>query len=157
MSLRSALFSSDPLTQPVCLTYIERTRFTELHFGTIGVAPFRKTQPFNTIVTVAPLMLINGFSGSGKLTLARILAELLGKEEMILIDNHQLIDPVETKIPREHLDYLKERQLQRSITFTKHVENAAMSSRIVIFTGKMSVTVHTVPSGLAFETSLGRD
>jgi len=98
-------------------------------------------------MTAAPLVWINGFPGSGKLTVAKALAELLGKE-MILIDNHQLIDPVEAKIPRDHPDYQKERQLQRRIAFSEYVANATMRSRIVIFTGEISLAVHIGPPGL---------
>jgi hypothetical protein len=91
---------------------------------------------------------VNGFPDSGKLTVTRVLTELLGKEELILIDKHQLIDPVEAKIPRDHPDYLKERQLQRSIAFTEYVDSAAMRSRTIIFTGRLSLSVLIVPSSL---------
>src|SRR5271156_3033838 len=104
-------------------------------------------------MTAAPLVWINGFPGSGKLTVARALAKLLGKE-IILIDNHQLIDPVEAKIPRDHSDYQKERQLQRIIAFGEYVANAAMYSRIIIFTGEISIAVHIVPPSFSFETFL---
>ena len=87
-------------------------------------------------MTFAPLVWINGFPGSGKLTVARVLTDKLRDEKGVLIENHQLIDPVEAKIPREHPDYQKERQLQRRIAFTDYVENVALRSRIIIFTGK---------------------
>ncbi|KAF2624945.1 hypothetical protein BU25DRAFT_474443, partial [Macroventuria anomochaeta] len=51
----------------------------------------------------APLVWINGFLGSGKLTIARSLTTLL--PSMILIDNHKLIDPVEAHFPQTHPDY----------------------------------------------------
>lgn len=84
----------------------------------------------------APLVWMNGFPGCGKLTVARVLVELLGTDNAVLIDNHQLIDPVEARMPRDHTDYQKERQLQRTIAFTEYVDNAALRSRIIIFTGK---------------------
>lgn len=91
-------------------------------------------------MTAVPLLWINGFPGSGKLSVARELVKLSGNE-MILIDNHQLIDPVEARIPRGHPDYQTERQLQRSITFHEFVAKTGVRSQI-IFTGKTSTTVH---------------
>jgi hypothetical protein len=85
-------------------------------------------------MTAAPLLWINGFPGSGKLTVARELVNLSGSE-LILIDNHQLIDPVEARMSRDHPDYQKERQLQGSSAFRDYVANDDKRST-VIFTGR---------------------
>lgn len=102
-------------------------------------------------MTNIPLVWINGFPGTGKLTIARLLAEIAGNEEMVLIDNHQLIDPVEAKIPRYHPDYQKERLRQRGIAFEQCVMNTAMRSRVIVFTGG------TAPAMIAFPPSSSGD
>lgn len=61
----------------------------------------------------APLVWINGFPGLGKLTIAKILAAR--DTNIILVDNHQMIDPVEAKISRDHPDYQTERQRHRQL------------------------------------------
>ncbi|KAK4182082.1 hypothetical protein QBC35DRAFT_396683 [Podospora australis] len=83
---------------------------------------------------VAPIIWMNGFPGTGKLTVAEKLAALCGPENATVLDNHKLIDPVEAKIPRSHPDYQKERQLYRQAVFEEHVCNAGTLSRLVIFT-----------------------
>ncbi|KAI9651772.1 MAG: hypothetical protein M1829_002448 [Trizodia sp. TS-e1964] len=85
-------------------------------------------------LTPAPLVWINGLPGSGKLTVARLLIQLLGKEKAKLIDNHQMIDPVEIKFPRDHPEYQNERQLLRKSAFSTYVADASMRSRTIIFT-----------------------
>ena len=85
-------------------------------------------------VKAAPLVWINGFPGSGKLTMATALATLHGAA--ILLDNHKLIDPVEARFPRTHPDYQRERQLYRKAIFDEFVFNTATLSQLVIFTGE---------------------
>lgn len=86
-----------------------------------------------TIMTVAPLVWMNGFPGTGKLTVAKAMAALHGST--ILLDNHKLIDPVESKISRGHPDYNKARQRQRELAFDEHVYNRDKISELIIFTG----------------------
>jgi len=83
----------------------------------------------------APLVWINGFPGSGKLTVATAIAML--REGVIVLDNHKLIDPVEARISRTHPDYQRERQSYRKAILDEYVCGAAMLSRLVIFTGKV--------------------
>lgn len=87
----------------------------------------------------APLIWINGFPGSGKLTVSKALIRVYREEQPILIDNHQLIDPVEAKIPRDHPEYQQQRQLERSKAFAKYVDGTAMCSRIIVFTGEFDL------------------
>ena len=82
----------------------------------------------------APVMWINGFHGSGKLTVATTLKALHGAA--ILLDNHQLIDPVEARFSRDHPEYQRERQLYRKLIFNKFVSDALKLSHLIIFTGK---------------------
>jgi hypothetical protein len=71
----------------------------------------RSIHPHNlvTVMIAAPLGWINTFPGSEKLTVARILLERSGKEEMAVIDNHQSIEPVEAKFSRDLPGYQNER------------------------------------------------
>ncbi|KAI1123613.1 hypothetical protein F5Y10DRAFT_280788 [Nemania abortiva] len=80
----------------------------------------------------APLIWINGFPGSGKLTVATAL-QALG-ESITLIDNHTLIDPVSARIPRDHPDYQRERQAERQAAFGQHVTSPSSLSRPIVFT-----------------------
>lgn len=84
----------------------------------------------------APLVSINGFPGTGKLTVAQELQRLCGAHEAVLIDNHQLIDIVESRIPRTHPDYASQRKKARSNAFSMYVENTEMSNKVIIFTGQ---------------------
>lgn len=83
---------------------------------------------------IAPVVWINGFPGCGKLTTTSIVKTL--HEDMILLDNHKLIDPVEAKFPRSHPDYQKERHLYRQQIFKEYVSNSTKLSQVVVFTGK---------------------
>ena len=96
-------------------------------------------------MTVAPLVWINGFPGTGKFTVAEQLSILLGAEKTILIDNHQLIDPVEVEMARihpeypnirSHPDYQVLRREMRSAILKQYVENVTLLSRTIIFTGR---------------------
>ena len=82
----------------------------------------------------AALIWINGFPGTGKLTVARAITQL--HKDTILLDNHKLIDPVEIHTPRSHPDYQKQRRMQRQSAFEQYVFNPASLSKVVIFTGQ---------------------
>ena len=86
---------------------------------------------------IAPVVWINGFPGCGKLTIASVMKTL--HEDLILLDNHKLIDPVETNFQRSHPDYQKERHLYRQHIFKEHVSNPSKASQIVVFTGETSI------------------
>lgn len=95
-------------------------------------------------MTAAPLVWINGFPGTGKYTIAKQLLSLLGNEKAILIDNNQLIDPVEEEMARNHPeyqnvrlhpDYQNQRREKRATAFEHYVMDASMLSITIIFTG----------------------
>lgn len=90
--------------------------------------------PQGDLVKAAPLVWINGFPASGKLTVATALATLHGAA--IVLDNHKLIDPVEARFPRTHPDYHSERQRYRKAILDEFVLDTATLSRMVIFTGQ---------------------
>jgi adenylylsulfate kinase-like enzyme len=84
----------------------------------------------------APVVWINGFPGSGKLTVATAAAAL--DKTAIVLDKHKLIDPVEARFERSHPSYQNERRRFRQAALDKHVRDIGMLSRLVIFTGKSS-------------------
>jgi adenylylsulfate kinase-like enzyme len=90
----------------------------------------------------APLLWLNGFPGTGKLTVAKALLETLG-DRMIIIDNHQLIDPVAAKFSRDHPDYQHERKLERTKAFKAYVEPAENREKIILCTGTESFLSRT--------------
>jgi hypothetical protein len=49
--------------------------------------------------TTGKIIVLNGFPGTGKLTILKHLKNLLPTDTTCLLDNHQLIDPVVTVIP----------------------------------------------------------
>ncbi|KAL6906742.1 hypothetical protein GGI43DRAFT_431071 [Trichoderma evansii] len=79
-----------------------------------------------------PVIWINGFPGTGKLTIARELAHI--KILSILIDNHKLIDRVQAKFPRDHPQYQIERKRRRQWAFEHFVFEPTRLSETVIFT-----------------------
>ncbi|KAL7922728.1 hypothetical protein ACQKWADRAFT_326659 [Trichoderma austrokoningii] len=80
----------------------------------------------------SPLIWINGFPGTGKLTIARELARI--HPLSILIDNHKLIDPVAAKYARDDPNYQIERKRKRQWAFEQFVFEPARLSEVVIFT-----------------------
>lgn len=83
-----------------------------------------------------PVIWINGFPGTGKLTIARELARIYMLS--ILIDNHKLIDPVAARFSRDHPQYQIERKRRREWAFENFVFEPARLSEAVIFTGRLS-------------------
>lgn len=84
----------------------------------------------------APLIWINAFPGTGKLTIAKAMAVL--DPSIVVIDNHQLIDPVAAKFARDHPDYQAERKLERERAFQRYVMDPALASSTIVFTGASS-------------------
>ncbi|KAF5019625.1 hypothetical protein F66182_8371 [Fusarium sp. NRRL 66182] len=82
----------------------------------------------------APVVWINGFPGTGKLTIANAIAKLYGHDKALVLDNHKLIDPVEARFPRTHADYNKQRQIYRQAVLEKNVRNPSSHRQLVIFT-----------------------
>ena len=112
---------------------------------------------------VAPIVWINGFPGSGKLTIARELIMLIGADGSNLIDNHQLIDPVEARISRAHPNYQQQRKLQRAVIFDQYFEDQETMSRVLLFTGKLfgndAIAIKPLNPALDFQSDnkLGRE
>lgn len=102
----------------------------------------------------APLIWINGFPGTGKLTIAR---ELAGLDERIkVIDNHQLIDPVEARFPRSHPQYQAARKEERARVFAKWVLGEEHLGHTIVFTGRYSSFAVTVTAGFSADLGLAQ-
>jgi hypothetical protein len=73
----------------------------------------------------SPLIYINAFPGTGKLTIARALISLLSSSKPtsapVLLDNHTLIDPVPAKYTRDHPNYAQERRRVRKKALREYV------------------------------------
>ncbi|KAL5088874.1 hypothetical protein Trisim1_006289 [Trichoderma cf. simile WF8] len=80
----------------------------------------------------APVVWINAFPGTGKLTVARELIRL--DQSSILIDNHQLIDPVAARFSRDHPQYQTERRRERERAFDNYVLEPTLMSKTIVFT-----------------------
>ncbi|TFB05782.1 hypothetical protein CCMA1212_001492 [Trichoderma ghanense] len=80
----------------------------------------------------APLIWINAFPGTGKLTIAKAIKSL--DKSVIIIDNHQLIDPVALRVSRDDPRYQAERKREREQAFEKYVYDPATASKTVVFT-----------------------
>ncbi|KAM3068438.1 hypothetical protein ACMFMG_009577 [Clarireedia jacksonii] len=93
----------------------------------------------STAMAASSLLWVNAFSGLGKLTVAKILTDLLSKEEMILADNEQLIDSAGAKLSRDRPNYQNDRWLQRIAASMEYVFNPITSSKIIVFAGEISL------------------
>jgi hypothetical protein len=86
-------------------------------------------------VQPAPLIWINAFPGTGKYTIASIMAKNLMEGRCTLIHNHDLIDAV--TLPREHPMYRTLRKEERTVAFAKYVLAPETRERCVVFTGML--------------------
>ncbi|PTB36887.1 hypothetical protein M441DRAFT_72952 [Trichoderma asperellum CBS 433.97] len=73
---------------------------------------------------------VNGFPGSGNLTVARELARIYMSS--ILIENHKLIDPVETNFPQNYPQYQIARERRREWAFEHFVSEPTRVFETVI-------------------------
>ena len=81
----------------------------------------------------APMIWINAFPGTGKYTIASILANKLMEGQCTLCHNHDLIDAV--SVPRDHPMYRLLRRKERAKAFAQHVLAPGSRGRCVVFTG----------------------
>jgi broad-specificity NMP kinase len=80
------------------------------------------------------VILINGFPGVGKFTIAKELQNSLPQSSSILIDNHQLIDPVMEKHPQRDAAHYEARKALRRKVFGD-LSRTKGENEIVIMTG----------------------
>jgi adenylylsulfate kinase-like enzyme len=92
----------------------------------------------NTNPKPQPLIWINGYPGTGKLTIAKFLvSQLLGNSKAMLIHNHILIDPIYRRFGDSvtPADVDRIRHALREGFFENYVRNEDMMDRVIVFTG----------------------
>lgn len=82
--------------------------------------------------TPAPVIYLNGFPGSGKLTIALAMQALIPDSKVL--DNHSLIDPVEQFCRRGTAYYFSERGEYRRAMLKPIAEDPALRDIVHIFT-----------------------
>src|ERR1700712_2120344 len=97
----------------------------------------------DALIRPLPIIHINGYPGTGKLTIARHLKELLQKttgDKLLarLIHNHLLIDPADAILHRTEPGYQALRKALRQAAFAPLEQNAATHNYIYIFTDYQS-------------------
>ncbi|KAF1989173.1 hypothetical protein K402DRAFT_418985 [Aulographum hederae CBS 113979] len=80
-----------------------------------------------------PLVWINGFPGSGKLTIAKALEELMGPDRVV-VDNIQLLSPLEAVRSRANPEYERYRSMYRSRALDRLTVDPSMSDKLVVYT-----------------------
>lgn len=78
----------------------------------------------NVPPTTGRIVVLNGFPGTGKLTILKQAKELLPADTTILLDNHLLIDPVMAVIPGRSDEHHELRRKLRAPIFKKLGERA---------------------------------
>ena len=81
-----------------------------------------------------PVVHINGFPGTGKLTIARKLIDLLKPFNAKLVHNHLLIDPAGAVLPRTSVDYQPLRRAIRAAVFDTLAKSPDTFDSVYVFT-----------------------
>jgi ABC-type oligopeptide transport system ATPase subunit len=81
-----------------------------------------------------PIIHINGFPGTGKLTIARKLVALLAPYSGKLVHNHLLIDPAGAILPRTSADYQSLRRAIRTAVFDTLATSQDTFDSVFVFT-----------------------
>ncbi|KAI9833219.1 MAG: hypothetical protein M1826_000132 [Phylliscum demangeonii] len=81
-----------------------------------------------------PIIHLNGFPGTGKLTVARHLVQQLGFAQAKLVHNHLLIDPADAILHRTQSGYQPLRRALRAAIFTSLVHEDVTHESVYIFT-----------------------
>ncbi|VUC35063.1 unnamed protein product [Clonostachys rosea] len=76
------------------------------------------------IASSGKIVVLNGFPGSGKLTILKEVKALLPVDRTCLLDNHLLIDPVVALIPERSDEHYELRRMVRAPIFKKLREHA---------------------------------
>lgn len=88
-----------------------------------------------------PIVHINGFPGTGKLTVARLLVEKLSVLNAKLVHNHLLIDPAGAILPRSSKDYQTLRHGIRAAVFATLIQSPDTFDSLYMFTDFQSSDV----------------
>ncbi|KAF4947928.1 hypothetical protein FGADI_10088 [Fusarium gaditjirri] len=80
----------------------------------------------------APVVWINGSPGTGKKTIADAMKQF--DTNILVIDNHKLIDHVAAEFSRDHPEYNNQRQQYRQAILQEYVIHTSSHGRLVVFT-----------------------
>ncbi|KAH8657997.1 hypothetical protein BX600DRAFT_468509 [Xylariales sp. PMI_506] len=80
-----------------------------------------------------PIIHINGFPGTGKLTIARQIQQIIG-DRCRLVHNHLLINPADAVLRRTESGYQALRKAIRSAVFSSLADNEATHGFVYLFT-----------------------
>jgi hypothetical protein len=83
----------------------------------------RKSSCLQTTTMQPCLILLNGYPGVGKLTIAKLIHSALDAQHTIFLHNHLLIDPAEIIIPGRTPAYYEFRKRLRNLAFDALVAN----------------------------------
>lgn len=97
----------------------------------------------------APLILINGWPGVGKQTVAEMLALLFGEDKAHLIGDN-------SHVPHDHPDYEKSKKETRDAALANVVEDASSLGKIAIFTDCQADTVDGRSVAQEYEAAAAR-
>lgn len=86
-----------------------------------------------------PIIYINGFPGTGKLTIANHLTKLLSSVPAKLVHNHLLINPADAILHRTQPGYQTLRRAIRSAIFSSLINEHATYTSAYIFTDFQSI------------------
>ncbi|KAM0428836.1 hypothetical protein ACHAPT_006636 [Fusarium lateritium] len=98
------------------------------------------------------IVVLNGFPGTGKLTILKKAKELLPAETTCLLDNHLLIDPVEAVIPGRCHQHHELRRMIRAPVFEK-LRERARRGHVILMTSCL-VEDHERDARVLQETSI---
>jgi chloramphenicol 3-O-phosphotransferase len=79
------------------------------------------------------IVILNGFPGTGKLTILKQAKDLLPEQTTCLLDNHLLIDPVAAVIPERSKEHHELRRLVRAPIFKK-LRERAQEGHVILLT-----------------------
>ncbi|EON98532.1 hypothetical protein UCRPA7_5889 [Phaeoacremonium minimum UCRPA7] len=102
----------------------------------------------------APLILINGWPGVGKQTVAEMLALLLGEDKAHLVDDNNFVGTVH--LPHGHPDFEKSKREDRDTAFANFVEDASSLGKITIFTDCQADTIEGRSVAQEYEATAAR-
>lgn len=84
--------------------------------------------------TPLPIIHINGFPGTGKLTIAKELQRLIGAPRCRLVHNHLLINPADAVLPRSAPGYQELRRALRQAVFATLAADETTRGCVYVFT-----------------------
>lgn len=110
-------------------------------------APGSAAPPPSSLLEEGLVVVLNGFPGTGKLTIMRRAQQLLPDDITCLLDNHLLIDPVVAVMPNRDLNHHELRRAVRRPIF-QALSKRAMEGHIIVMTACLAADNDTDASCL---------